>query len=104
MNSKQSYKLKDITIYRQDCAGYEHKPFDIRMCYWGNGSAGKILKDSEHYSAEYKIKVNNPQLKDKIVDVLTNFDWKKYLNCIAMLKIQQHHIVQVLKKYIPEIK
>ena len=69
-----------------NCVGYEHKPFDIRMCQWGNGSAGKILKDSEHYSAEYKIKVNNPQLKDKIVDVLTNFDWKKILKLYCHVK------------------
>lgn len=104
LNKKPTTKLKDITIYRQDSKGYGERDFDIRMCYWGDGSAGKILKDDEHYSAEYKIKINNIELKDKIIKVLSNFDWKSYLKCIAMRKIQQFHIVDVLHKGIPEIK
>lgn len=104
LNSKPKTRLKDITIYRQDCNGYAEKDFDIRMCYWGDGSAGKILKDDEHYSGEYKIKINNDKLKQQIINVLNNFDWKSYLNCIAMRKIQQFHIVDVLTKSIPEIK
>ena len=104
INNKPVNKLYDVTFKRNDSIGYDDFDFDLRMCYWVNGAAGKILKDGEHYSAEYKIKINNPHLKDKIIDVITDFDWKNYLNCIAMLKIQQHHIVQVLRKYIPEIK
>ena len=104
LNKKPQAKLKDITIYRQDSKGYETKDFDIRMCYWGDGSAGKILKDGEHYSAEYKIKVNNEKLKERILEVLSTFNWKEYLNCIAMRKIQQFHIVDVLKNEIENIK
>lgn len=104
LNKKPINKLKDVSIYRQDSNGYANREFDIRMCYWGNGSAGKILKDGENYSAEYKIKVNNDKLKSKIIDTLTRFDWKEYLNCIAMRKIQQFHIVDVLKAEIPEIE
>jgi hypothetical protein len=104
LNKKKSSKLKDITIYRQDKKGYEDLDFDIRMCYWGNGCAGKILKDNEHYSAEYKIKINNDKLKKEIINTLSNFDWKSYLNCIAARKIQQFHIIDVLKNNIPEIK
>lgn len=76
----------------------------MRIGYWGDGSAGKVLVDNEHYSAEYKIKVNNPKLRDKVVSVLRQFDWEEYLNCISMRKIYQYHIIDVLKKYIPEIK
>ncbi len=74
------------------------------MCYWGNGSAGKILKNEKKYSAEYKIKINNIVLKEKIIKVLTEFNWREYLDCIAMRKIQQFHIVNVLKEQISEIK
>ena len=77
---------------------------DIRMCYWGDGTAGKILQGNERYSAEYKIKIHNEELKDDIIRVLTTFNWKEYLSCIAMRKIQQFHIVDVLKKEIPQIK
>lgn len=104
LNKKPSAKLKDITIYRQDSKGYDDRDFDIRMCYWGDGSAGKILKDGEHYSAEYKIKVNNDEKREEIIKLLSTFDWKEYLNCIAMRKIQQFHIVDVLKSSVDGIE
>jgi hypothetical protein len=104
LNKKLTTKLKDITIYRQDSKGYEKRDFDVRMCYWGDGSAGKILKDGEKYSAEYKIKINNNNIKQQVIEILSTFDWKEYLNCIAMRKIQQFHIIDVLKKEIPKIK
>jgi hypothetical protein len=104
LNKKSVSKLEDITIYRQDSKDYTNKDFDIRMCYWGDGSAGKILKENEHYSAEYKIKINNEELKDSIIKILSTFDWTEYLNCIAMRKIQQFQIIDVLKNNIPNIK
>lgn len=104
LHSKPVAKLKDITIYRQDSKGYNEKDFDIRMCYWGDGSAGKILSNDEHYSAEYKIKINNDELREDIIRVLTTFNWKEYLNCIAMRKIQQFHIIDVLKENVKDIE
>lgn len=75
------------------------------MCYWGNGSAGKILTDSdEKYSGEYKIVINNPALRDEVLRVLTEVDWHSELNKIAMLKIQQFHICELLLREIPEIE
>ena len=103
LNRKPERTLQDITIWRQDCKGYEEKEFDVRMCYWGDATAGKILREGEHYSAEYKIKVNNPALRDEVVAVLSAFDWRGYLKCIAMRKIQQFHIVDVLKRAIKNI-
>jgi hypothetical protein len=103
-NKKPVTKLKDISIYRQDSNGYSDKPCDIRMCYWGDSTAGKILNDDEHYSAEYKIQIHNEKLKQQIVDTLKTFDWKSYLNCIAMRKIQQFHIVDVLTKNVEGIE
>ena len=104
LNKKSVKKLKDISIYRQDSKGYNERNFDVRMCYWGDGTAGKILNDNEHYSAEYKIKIHNEFLKEQIKNVLINFDWKSYLNCIAMRKIQQFHIIDVLVKNVNGIK
>jgi hypothetical protein len=103
LNSRPTNKLNSIKIIRQDSKGYDDIiEFDIRMCYWGNGSAGKILKDDEKYSGEYKIIVDE-KFKSKVVDVLTNINWWDELKCIAMLRIKQYHIINVLKKYIPEI-
>ena len=76
----------------------------MRMCYWGDGSAGKILKPEEHYAAEYKIVINDKKRRAEILEVLENFDWKGYLNCIAMRKIQKFHIVDVLMESISGIE
>jgi hypothetical protein len=104
LNQKKSDKLEDIVIIRQDAKNYLNLDFDLRMCYWGNGSAGKILQESESYSGEYKIQIKNNELKDKIIQILSTVNWKEELNFIAMLRIKQYNIVEVLKKYIPEIK
>jgi hypothetical protein len=103
LNKRPVNKLKSVQIIRQDSKGYDTCIEDIRMCYWGNGSAGKILTTDEHYSGEYKLKID-PEYRDKVIDVLTNIDWREELNCIAMLKIQQFHVINILKKYVPGIK
>ena len=103
LNKKKTSKLKDVEIVRQDSKKYDSFEFDIRMCYWGDATAGKILKDGERYSGEYKIKIHNEALKDKIIAVLTNTDWKKELNSTAMCRIKQYHIIDILKREIPEI-
>mgnify|MGYP000882288863 FL=1 len=104
LNSRKNLKLKDITIVRQDSKGYKDFEYDVRMCYWGNATAGKILSEGESYSAEYKIKINSPALKDEILQVLSSVNWKEELNSTAMLSIRQFHIAKVLKKYISNIK
>ena len=104
LNKKSKSKLKDVEIVRQDSKRYSNFEYDIRMCYWGDATAGKILKEGENYSGEYKIKIHNEDLKDKIIDVLTNADWKKELNSTAMCRIKQYHIIDILKRNIPEIK
>lgn len=103
LNKRPINKLSSVKIIRQDSKGYsEFEDFDIRMCYWGQ-SAGKILKYGEHYSAEYKLKISNP-FKQNVIDLLHNINWWDELNYIAMPKIQQFHIINVLKKYIPNIE
>lgn len=104
LNKKIPTKLKDITIIRQDKQGYEDIEFDIRMCYWGNGTAGKILKEGENYSGEYKIIIHNKELKDDIINLLSTIKWENEIDSVAMRRIKQYHIIQVLKKYIPNIK
>ena len=105
LNKKRRNKLKDITIIRQDSKKYNDvEDFDIRMGYWGDGSAGKILKEGEKYSAEYKIIINNESIKHRVREVLESVDWHQELNKIAMLKIQQFHIYELLKREVDGIK
>lgn len=104
LNKKIPTKLKDITIVRQDKKGYEDIEFDIRMCYWGDATAGKILKKGENYSGEYKIIIHNKELKDDIINLLSTIKWENEIDSVAMKRIKQYHIIRVLKKYIPNIK
>ena len=103
LNNKPISRLKDVEIIRQDSSKYDDSPYDLRMCYWGDGSAGKILSDGDSYSAEYKILIKNQNIKDSVIEVLSSVNWHDELNKIAMLKIQQFHIVNLLKREIPEI-
>lgn len=105
LNKKKSSKLKDVEIVRNDSKRYKDFEFDIRICRWGDATAGKILKDGETYSSEYKIKIHNEALKDRIIDVLTNIDWKEELKSVtAMLYITQYNIIDVLKREVEGIK
>lgn len=96
LNKRKKIILKEIKITRQDSKKYKDADFDIRMCYWGNSCAGKILKDDEHYSAEYKIKIMDDNKKDEIIKYLKNYDWEKFLKFTAMKKIEQHHIIKII--------
>lgn len=102
LNSKSSNSLDSVSIIRQDSKKYKESSFDIRICYWGNGSAGKVLTTGESYSAEYKIKVA-PMFLNDVRNALEKVNWSEELNCIAALKIQQFHIIKLLKKVIPNI-
>lgn len=103
LNKKSSRKLKDITIVRQDKKDYKDIVEDIRICYWGDGTVGKVLEPNESYSGEYKIIIHNQSLKEDIINFFNTVDWKKELNSTAMKKIQQFHIVDMLRKYVPTV-
>ena len=102
LNKKPNNKLNDVTIVRQDNKKFKDFDYDIRICHWGS-AAGKLLSEEEHYKGEYKIKINNKELKDKIIEVLSNVDWRKEINYTSMPSIKKYHIIDVLKKYIPDI-
>ena len=104
LNKKPKSRLADVTIVRQDSKRYSTVEYDLRMCYWGDATAGKFLENGESYSGEYKIKIHNDKLRDEVVSYLRHFDWAGYLNCIAMRKIQQFHIVDVLCRRFPDLK
>lgn len=102
-NKKSSSKLNDIEIIRQDSKKYKDSEYDLRFCYWGDGTAGKIIEDNKQYAGEYKIIIKNLELKDKILNVFRNYDWKTEINRISMRRIKQWQLIKVLREEIPEI-
>lgn len=103
LNKKESKgKLKFLKIVRQDSKAFcDFTDYDIRFCYWGNGSGGKVLKEGENSSAEYKIKINLPEKeKERVLAFIKDYDWRGNLNFTAMVKIQQHHIHAAVKGFL----
>ena len=100
LNPKNKNNLPYLHIFRQDCKDYNNKPFDIRICYWGDGTTGKILKDNEHYSGEYKLLIDDyyPK-KNELLLFIQSFDWRNYISCIAMKRLKQYHIIEAIKQH-----
>lgn len=89
-----------MTFYKQDRKDYASiTDYDLRMCYWGNGSVGKILSGDEKYSGEYKIKIDDrhPQ-KQEILRILKETDWKNEVKRIAMARLKQYMIFKKLQE------
>lgn len=105
LNKKPVNRLKDVLIVRQDSKKYnEIEDYDVRMCYWGDGTAGKILSDDEEYSAEYKIIINSDSKRNEIKSFIEGFDWNKYVKGIAMKRLKQYQIIEVLQNNVKGIK
>ena len=96
LNKKPTIGNPLVKIYRDCRKGFEDADYDVCMCYWGNGSAGKILSEGEHYSGEYKIKVFDESRKQEIIDFIKSYPWMEKFQGVAMRKIQQFHIHQIL--------
>lgn len=104
-NKPKPSKLQWVKMKRNDAKGYEDFEYDVRMCLWGDGSAGKILTNDEKYSAELKIKIaNDCPHKEDVINFIKTFDWKGNMKCIAMKKIQQFHIIDALLSRFPDLK
>ena len=76
------------------------------MCYWGNGSAGKILnKEDKKYSGEYKIKffIEDNDLKNRIIEFLKTYNWKSQFKSISAIRIKNYHIVDLIIKNFKEL-
>lgn len=92
--------FRGVKIWRQDQPGYDSvADYDIRMCYYGSGTCGKVLSEGERYSGECKIKVDDahPQ-KGLILDVLRNTDWKSKCRNIAMCRLKWYIVWEELRR------
>ena len=51
----------------------------------------------DRYAGEYKIIIYNKEYFDEIKFFILNYDWVNETQNIAMKRIKQYHIVEVLK-------
>ena len=108
LNKKPNYKLKDVEIkeYRRDGREIKIPPnYDYAMGSFGAGCVGKEITNIGQYSLECYFYIKNIDLKDKILYVLENTDWKALSKGISgTYRLPQWKIYKHIKEQIPEIK
>ena len=108
LNQKPNFKLKDLDIieYRRD--GREIKipdGYDYVMGGFGAGCVGKQPDYVGKYALEYYFYIKNKFLKDKILNILSNTNWKEISKGISgTYRLPQWKIYKYIKEQIPEIE
>jgi hypothetical protein len=109
LNEKTCYKLKDLNIIESRFGKRIPNDYDLRLLAWGTGLNGLKLggflnKGDKQYSKEFFIKINNENLKEKIVFELDNVDWTKIYPMTATPNLLQWQVYKYLKENIEEIE
>lgn len=101
-NNKPNYKLKDITIYRDDYYGYKDLKYDICICRRGSGLGNERLDNTEKQT--FKIIINNHILKDDILNFIQDYNWlDNYVGSHSTPYITKTDVYKALKENIPKI-
>ena len=105
LNHKPQYKLNDLEIkeYRRNGSYKKPKQYDFGMCSWGQ-SIGKSVDYVGQYAQETYFIIHNDSIKDKVMDICCNTDWKKLYPYVSTPKIQTWKIYKYLKEQIPELE
>ena len=105
LNKKPKYKLEDVSIKEfrsKEKSLNSTEEFDIRICFWG--TVGKIVEEKGQYSHEMGIKMHNALLRDKIISIFKNTDWRSVYYMTTTPALYQWQIYKYLKEQIPELK
>lgn len=104
LNNRPNYKLKDVTIIEYRRGGNSIIPpgYDYVMGVYG--CVGKVPNKVGQYVMEYYFYIKNKELKNKVLDVLENYDWKSISKSISAPILSQWRIFKVLKEQIPELE
>jgi len=110
LNKKIPIKYKDVEIKisektnstRDRIITKEKFNYDIRFCIWG--SVGVISKYEHEFAKEMCVKINNNNLRDKILDILTNVKWTEVYPMTATPNLLQWQVYKYLKEQIQELE
>ena len=105
LNEKPKYKFKDVQIKEYRRNGTYMKPidYDFGMCSWGQ-SIGKEVEYVGQYAQETYFVIHNDIIKNEILDIIKNTDWKNLYPYVSTPKIQTWKIYKYLKEQIPELE
>lgn len=101
-----SYKLKDITMKEVRKSRNQFLPkdfiYDIGICSWGY--IGKVVEKEGQYNQELYIRINNTNLKNRVVDIVRNAEWSKIYPMTTTPRLRQWQVYKYLKEQIPELE
>lgn len=107
-NKKPDYNLSDIKIieYRRDGRKLNiPSGYDYAMGSFGAGCVGKEIHIQGQYALECYFYIHNRKLKNQVLNVLKNTDWKSISKGISgTYRLPQWKIYKYLKEQIPELK
>ena len=102
LNDKPNYQLKQVKIQEHHRTNNPLlHDFDFRMCSFG-ASIGKECKPNT-YCKELCFTIND-NIKNKVINVLKNTDYKKEFPSISTPYIASWQIYKYIKEQIPEIE
>lgn len=110
LNNKKSYKLNDLEIIEiiKNKNPKRNKPYngfnyDYAICAWG-ASIGKEIDYNNQYAKEFYFVINNDILKNRIIEVIKNADWKNIYKMTATPNLLHWQVYKYLKEQIQEIE
>ena len=105
-NLKPNYDLKDVVLKgvatgksRNDKVPNE---YDFSICGFGS-SVGKFSDKEGQYCQQIYFTINRAELKEEIIDLIKNVDWKKLYNMTASPKLKHWMISKYLKEQLPQL-
>ncbi|MBQ2396944.1 MAG: hypothetical protein II304_07930 [Bacteroidales bacterium] len=108
LNKKPDYKLSDVKIveYRRDGRQLNIPDgYDYAMGTFGAGCVGKTIHIQGQYALECYFYIKRPEIKEKVLKVLKNSDWKSVAKGISgTYRLPQWKILKYLKEQIPELE
>ena len=93
-SSPKDWSLKDVEVfeYRRGSDDVLPARFDFAMCTWGNGSCGKIPKFAGQYAQEHYLVIKNESLRDEIMKICNETDWRHLNGSVSSAKLQTWRI------------
>ena len=106
INKKPNYDLKDVvlkTVNRgQSRNDKVPEKYDFSISGFG-ASVGNLCDYENQYCQQIYFTINNTNIKTKIIDIISNTDWKNICKSTATPKLKHWIINKYLKEQISEI-
>ena len=106
LNKKPNYDLKDVTLrsVNRGKSRNDKIPTKYDICISGFGaSMGSVCQYENQYCQQIYVTINNEYYKDKVIDIISNTDWKQVCKSTASTKLKHWIINKYIKSKIPEI-